>query len=157
MRALFLFFGVFIFIVFVVCAIVYVLNGIGTMYVLKSLGFMYPWMAWVPFGRMIALGLCIGDIKDSTDMFGIVKMPNIVLVLYSIIAVMIGWCVPVIGRLLCFAVSLICGGMVFSIIYSKMEGTEVSDNYVAGYLSGLIGVVSTVKFLMYRLKGRVPE
>ena len=144
--------GAMLFVLMAVVVVVYVLNALGTMYVLRSLGYRNVWFAWVPFLGYVGLAMVCADSDGKVDMFG-QKIPAVVLGLWFLASYVLGL-VPGVGGILSLAVQVLCLGRIYQIVYAKMESAPEKDMQVLGYVSGLIPVIPMVKFLIYRSQGR---
>ena len=144
--------GVFAVLIIALVVVLYVLNGLGTSYVLKQMGFKYPWFAWIPILNFIALALACRDSEGNITLFGI-KIPGIVFSLWYILVLVVTR-IPNVGSILSIVVQVIFYGRTLQLVYSKMEGTDEKDNAILGYVSGFITIIPLIKFLMYRSAGK---
>lgn len=127
----------------------YILASLGLSYVLARLGFQYRFLAWIPVVNLFALALAVGDSDGSCRWFG-VRMPS---VLFAVIVTAVYYgAFGIDGWVKFMLVCLACGRM-YQLVYSKIEGLPESDTALLGYLSGVIGIIPLVKFLIYRHNG----
>ncbi|MCD7738909.1 MAG: hypothetical protein LUH58_07720, partial [Lachnospiraceae bacterium] len=132
--------------------IVFILNGIGRTHVLKELGSGRAWLGWIPYAGQICLGLHVKDEEGKIPVFG-AKVNSTVVALWPVYVLICSY-IPNVGSILGLVVSIILGGSVYAAVYAKMEEKDLSETRVLGYVTGWIGLVATVKFLIYRSRDK---
>lgn len=133
--------------------VLYVLNALGLSYVLKSLGYAHPGFAWVPILNWIGLSFALKESDGLVPVFGSLRVPAWLLAFYWVFSWLLGL-IPGVGAILAFVFNILAAGTVYTNAYARMENRERSSMYVIGYLSGFIGLIAMIKFLIYRSHGK---
>lgn len=124
----------------IITVAVYLVVAFGTKRVLDYYGHTYPWLAFIPFGNLIALTQCM-----RTDEFGNIKifgsdLQRDIFQWWPIILLVCG-CIPGIGAFLVLAINIIAGAHVYKDLLSSESN---QDETVLGWVCGVIPIVWVV-------------
>lgn len=133
----------------IIAVVYYILNALVHIKALKALGYNKPWLAWFPpLGLYWALAEVALDIDGEYDMeVWSFCMPGIAFKLWYLIAVAVSF-IPVIGTIISIILTIACAGTCYIKIYAKLDGKDESEVRLLGYLSGIIPIIPTFKFLI---------
>ena len=141
------FLGAYMAVVIVIGLAYYVVASLAHMKALKALGYDKAWLAWIPFANFYAYADSVTKGQDSVTLFGNLSVPVMVYKLWWI-ASFVAPFIPVIGTLLSTVITVIFLGNCYVKMYARLENTPEQDQQVIGYLSGFIGIIAVVKFLI---------
>lgn len=143
--------AIFMIILLGLAVVAYVLYGLSHSRALKHMGYDKPWMAWIPFGNMMALAECT---RQPEFKLGTLVVPMNVFRFWWAAALVINF-VPFIGTLAFWVMMIICQGWCYGMIYAVTERRPVDEMRVLGYFSGVITIIPIVKF--FQLPKEVEE
>ena len=126
----------------------WILTGYGRYKVLKIYNYPYSWLAWIPFGSMFALSTVACEHNKKINMFGF-EIDSDLFRLWAFLALLTS-CIPFIGSVCYFGLNLLCETKVFQQIYARCENKTTEDTLDIGFLTGLFGIISVIKFLIYK-------
>lgn len=141
------FLGAYMVVVIVIALAYYVVASLAHMKALKALGYDKPWMAWIPFANFYAYADAVSGGQDNVNLFGNLSVPAMVYKLWWI-GYLVASFIPAIGSILALVIMVVFLGNCYVKMYARLDNTAEQDQQVIGYLSGFIGLIAVVKFLI---------
>jgi hypothetical protein len=143
--------GSFLLVAVIISIICYLVSSIAIMKVLKILGYVNYWMAWIPVVNTFALAdAADGNGTGKLRLFNIIdfELPTIFYKLWFVIGFVLAY-VPKVGTVLTSLLSIACMSTVYANIFAKVERRPVEEYTAWGIISGIVPLIACIKFLLY--------
>ncbi|MDD2958143.1 MAG: hypothetical protein PHE06_08465 [Lachnospiraceae bacterium] len=132
----------------------YIWQSVEFYWLLQRSNYRWPWLAWLPFFRYFALAGAMDDGDGFTSIYLIgQRIQTDLFRFWPFVALLLSR-VSRVGSLLEVLFTILCLGSSFTSVYSRLEGRDVNDVKVLGYLSGWIPLIGVIKITGYRHRQR---
>ena len=144
--------GFMVFFLILVVAL-YVISALAFSKALKTVGYKYPWFAWIPFLNLYALTDAALDTDDDAKriLFNKVNITKQIAKFWIVAYIIIGR-IPTVGSYIAMALMVLVMGPVYALLYAKIEEKTYEDTQVLGYVSAFIPIVPVFKWLGLKTK-----
>lgn len=120
---------------------------------LWQLDYTRPWLPVIPFGRPYAIvDIALGGASEMY-LLGI-RVPAILAKLHTVIGSLLGL-IPVVGWILSPVFQIGCAGPCYAWIFASLEGRDLRDTQLKGYLAAIFEPVATILLIINLI--RMPE
>lgn len=140
----------------VISLVIYVLNSYSLYMILKSVGYDLAWLAWVPFCQYFAITMAFNrNNEPNINLFGL-QIPRPVAGFASLIGIVLGRIIPIIGGIFPIFAILINGAILCE-MFDICDDREPGTNMGMGIVSSLIVFVQIYQFFKYMGKANRGE